>query len=89
MKPRTDASICFSFNARFAKAVIILMRIKPTMICLNETWLDPSVKEVSLEGFVLLGRRDRRDGRKCGGVAVFVSASQADCVTLVKDSDDS
>ena len=64
-----------------------LLKSSPTLVCLNETFLDASTKEVELEGYVLVARRDRRDGRQCGGVAVFALASQADYVTLVKDSD--
>jgi hypothetical protein len=62
------------------------MRVRPTIICLNETFLDCSVGEVELEGYSMIGRRDRRDGRRCGGVAVFAVTNQADRVTLLKDS---
>ena len=65
------------------------MKMKPCLICLNETWLDSSVKSIALEGYVLVGRRDRRDGRECGGVAVFAATGVSDSVTLLKDSESS
>jgi hypothetical protein len=62
------------------------MEVKPTIICINETFFDESIKDVMLEGYVLIGRRDRQDVRKCGGVAVFALALQADQITLVHKS---
>ena len=62
-------------------ARIRLMKEKPTVLCLNETWLDYSVKVVMVEGYKLISRRDRRDGRKCGGVAVFALVEKAGSMT--------
>ena len=42
-----------------------------------ETFLDASVEEVPLQEYELVARRDRDDGRKCGGVAVFAQMDQA------------
>jgi hypothetical protein len=64
-----------------------LMKRLPTVICINETWLDPSVGDVVLEGYRLIGRRDRADGRKCGGVAVFAHESKAESMTTMKVSE--
>ena len=64
-----------------------MMKVKPTVLCFNETWLDPCVKDVQIEGYSLMGRRDRRDGRECGGVAIFGISSQADSMTLLQTSD--
>ena len=34
---------------------------KPGLLCLNETFLDPSVKDVQLEGYEIVARHDRKD----------------------------
>ena len=70
-----------------------MSKIKPTIICINETFLDASIGDCPLEGYRLIGRRDRRwnliDERKCGGVAVYGLTEQADSMTLLKYSPDS
>ena len=76
----------FVSHAAELSARIQMMVIKPSIICLNETFLDASIKSVTLEGYELVGRRDRRDGRECGGVAMFVLAIQANNVTLLHES---
>ena len=53
----------------------------PAIVCLNETFLDESVEDVSLEGYIMVARRDRADGRKGGGVAVYALDSIANRVT--------
>ena len=65
------------------------MKVKPTLICLNETWLDPSTKKIELEGYVLISRRDRQDGRKCGGVAVLALENRAASVSELRKSEKS
>ena len=67
-------------------AVIRACKQPPALVCLNETFLDPSTEDVELEGYQLIARRDRDDGRKCGGVAVFARADAARAVTLVEKS---
>jgi hypothetical protein len=62
------------------------MDVRPDIICVNESWLDKSVKSVKLEGYASVARRDRRDGRKCGGILVFVDELVAPAVTLLEDS---
>ena len=44
--------------------------------CVVETWLDTNIptESVDLDGYVL-HRRDRSDGRQCGGVAAYVRCS--------------
>ena len=54
-------------------AVIRLSTVLPSLVSLNETFLDESVEDVCLEGYELVARRDRQDGRKCGGVAVYAA----------------
>jgi len=52
-------------------AAIRVCKTMPTLVCLNETFLDESIEEVLLEGYTIVARRDRDDGRKGGGVAVY------------------
>lgn len=68
---------------------IRLMREKPALVCINETFLDPSVGEVTLEGYQLVGRRDRNNGRKGGGIIVFAAKEIVVYMTLVKISKES
>ena len=62
------------------------MSPRPALVCLNETWLDKSIGMVELEGYDLIARRDRRDGRKCGGVIVFARSDISARCTLLEES---
>ena len=55
----------------------------------TETLLDESVEQVTLAGYTLLSRRDRRDGRKGGGVLFFVKDEHKSCVNLLEHSENS
>ena len=71
-------------------AVIRLSATPPDIICVNETFLDDGVEHIELEGFDVIGRRDRSysgDKRTCGGVIVFARGVIADHVTLLRISD--
>ena len=65
------------------------MKIRPAIVCINETFLDKSVLHVELEGYALVARRGRDDARKCGGVMVFARSDVAANVTLLHRSADS
>ena len=69
------------------EARLCLMEMQPTFICLNETWLDPSIEEIVLSGYDCVSRLDRRDGRIGGGVAVFALRAHALFVSLSRHSD--
>ena len=56
------------------------------MSLLNETWLDKSIKSVSIDGYVCVGRRDRKSGQKCGGIATYARSGLATQITLLEDS---
>ncbi len=58
----------------------------PQLLAINESFLDKSVKEVTLSGFQLSSRRDRPDGSG-GGVVLFVANSAAAYVTLLAHSE--
>ena len=62
------------------------MRKSPSIICLNETFLDKSIVHPTLEGYALVARRDRAS-RKGGGVAVFAKSDICESVCLLKVSD--
>ena len=67
------------------------MNPAPTFVGLIETLLNKSAADgqVQLAGYHLVSRRDRRDGRKGGGVALFVKEEHRACVNLLKHSDNS
>ena len=54
-----------------AAEVTALLRLadkKPGLLCLNETFLNRTTKNVVLEGYTLVARRDRADESGWGGV---------------------
>lgn len=70
-------------------AVIRLCATPPDIICVNETFLDESVENIELEGFEVVGRRDRSfsgDDRACGGVIIFARSVISCHVTLLLTS---
>ena len=60
---------------------------KPDLICVNETFLNRTTEHISIEGYSLIARRDRSDGRKCGGIAAFAASNISQRVTLVESSE--
>ena len=60
----------------------------PEVVGVTETFLDPSVLAVSISGYKLISRLDRRDGRRCGGIALFAVTAIADRIVHTGDSDD-
>ena len=70
-------------------AVVRLSSAPPDIICINETFLDDGVKNIEVEGYEIIGRRDRSfngDERKCGGIIVFARSNIASNVTLIETS---
>ena len=59
----------------------------PGLIALNETLLDESVQNVSLDGYVLVSRLDRRSGGSWGGICLFACQDFARSVSHLGDSD--
>ena len=51
------AELCFHLEAQ-----------QPHVVCIQETWLDASHKEVKIPGYVEVSRRDRHEGCNRGGV---------------------
>ncbi len=61
---------------------------RPDIVCLNETLLDKSVLDIQISGYACVSRRDRRDGRAGGGIAVFAIDGIADNIVHELDVDD-
>ena len=74
-------------NSTELTACIRMTDPKPLLVCCNETFLNQSIEEISLEGYSLVGRRDRRD-QFGGGVAIFAATAHAGRVTLVHESEE-
>jgi hypothetical protein len=68
-------------------ARVRVAKARPNIICVSETFLDCATEEVDLEGYRLVARRDRDDGRKCGGVAIYAMEAHADSMTLLLSSE--
>ena len=62
------------------------MQERPDLICVNETFLDRTVEHIILEGYTVIARLDRSDGRKCGGIAALALTNIAERITLVESS---
>ena len=73
----------FRSNSPELEARLMIMEKKPCIICLTETWLNKSVGAPTLNGYVVIGRRDRSDGRIGGGVIIFAVVSLIDVLTTV------
>ena len=58
----------------------------PEIIAITESFLDESVLEGHLEGFVIVSCLDRRDGRIQGGIAVFAHTSVEDMIVHIADA---
>ena len=64
----------------------------PTFVALTETLLEGDEQQKDtvkpqLTGYTLVSQRNRRDGRKGGGVALFVKDEHACCVNLLQHSE--
>ena len=76
----------FASSSAELAARVRLADTAPVLICLNETFLDRSVEQVSMEGYAVVARRDRDTGQRCGGVLVLARQDIAQSVTLVCSS---
>ena len=75
------------FISRVAElsARLRLMKSKPSVLFLIETWADKGLRTMRIEGYTLISRYDRADGRQGGGVAVFALDKLAHEVTHLGD----
>ena len=60
---------------------------KPMLLCFNETFLNKSIEHICVEGYSLVGRRDR-EGQFGGGVAIFAKLEHIERITLLHKSAD-
>ena len=67
-----------------AKLSVQLKETEPDLIFVTETWLDSSVEEVFLPGYHSIGRRDRGEQKKGGGVDIFARDGFRDVGLLAK-----
>ena len=67
------------------EASISLLPAMPSIVCLNETFLDKSVLSIALSGYVLLSRRD--GDCNGGGIAIFIHDSLASSAVLAEHSE--
>ena len=68
------------------KARIRLMPSLPTLICLNETFLDKSLDNIVLDGYSLISRRDRQDDSGWGGICCFALTDFASNIVCISTS---
>ena len=81
----------FLFSKGELETHLALLNPAPTFVALTETLLNKSAGDglVQLTGYSLVSRRDREDGRKGGGVALFVKTEHKHCVNLLQQLDTS
>ena len=63
------------------------MEDRPDLICVNETFLDRTIAHITLDGYALIARLDKSDGRKYVGIAAFALEHISERITLVKNSE--
>ena len=68
------------------EARIRLMPSLPTLICLNETFLDKSLDNIVLNGYSLISRRDRQDDSGWGGICCFALTDFASNIVCISTS---
>ena len=54
--------------ARIPELIAQLELHQPHVVCLQETWLDASSKNVDIPGYEIISRRDRHEGENRGGI---------------------
>ena len=59
------------FISHMAELEHRLRESQPDILAIAESVLDKSAVHVHLEGYTLISRLDRRDGRRQGGIAFF------------------
>ena len=70
-------------------AALRIEKPTPDIVCINESFLDEGTEELEIEGYRLVGQRDRSysgDKRRCGGIIMYAREAIADHVTLMSIS---
>ena len=60
--------------SHLGELIFHLGRLKPHIVLLQETWLDKSVEQIYVPGYVTVSRRDRSDTANRGGVLTLCRA---------------
>ena len=60
-----------------------LMTEQPTIIIMNEIFLDNSTPSIDLDEYVLISRRDRQDGSGWGGICCFARRDFQYCIVEI------
>ena len=77
----------FTSHQKELEARIELMTSSPTIVCLNETFLDQSFRSIFLDGYTLVSRRDRQDNSSWGSIYCFALDDFASSIVLVGTSE--
>ena len=64
-----------------------LERLQPHILLLQETWLDSSIEDVVIPGYICISRRDRAESVNRGGIATYAIHSLKNIVLLEKSAD--
>ena len=72
----TNTNITGALADKLSEISVICSENNVDCCCVTETWCTPLVPDstVSMNGYTLF-RRDRRDGRLCGGIACYIRSS--------------
>ncbi len=67
------------FDEKFDEICSIAHDVNLDILAISETWLNDSVSSdtLNIQGFAPIIRLDRQDGRRAGGVALFLSSNIA------------
>ena len=58
------------------------------LVALTETWLNDSVSKIMVNGYVVVSRLDRKDGRQGGGIALLATSEMERSIVHIGDSKD-
>ena len=56
-------------------------------MCIQESWLNPSIKEISVPGDEVVSRRDRHEGENRGGILIL-RRYDFNCLVHIADTAD-
>ena len=73
---------CHSYRSEL-QMQLKLMTEQPTIIILNEFFLDNSISSIDLDGYILISRRDRQDGSGWGGICCFARRDFQYCIVEI------
>ena len=78
---------CLLAHLHFAELCRQLDLQRPHVVCIQETWLNTSIKEVSVPGYEVVSRRDRHEGENRGGI-LTLRRDDFNCLVHIADTAD-